>query len=212
MRAAGINRLLVLPLYPQYSATTTGSTFDALNAELQGWRRVPALQFIDAYHDFKPYIDAMAVHLRRYFALHGRPQKLLLSFHGIPEDYAAKGDPYPVQCRHSAQLLARTLELGDSEWQLVFQSRFGPRPWLQPYADITLQNLPRQGAKHVAVFCPGFAADCLETLEEMAIVNRKLFLAAGGERFDYIPALNAEPEHIGALTSLIEQRLSGWNT
>jgi protoporphyrin/coproporphyrin ferrochelatase len=211
MQAVGINRLLVLPLYPQYSATTTGSTLDALSAELQRWRRVPALQFIDGYHDFKPYIEAMAAHLRRYFALHGRPQKLLLSFHGIPAEYAAKGDPYPEQCRYTAQLLAQTLQLADPEWQLVFQSRFGPRQWLQPYADITLQNLPSQGTKHVAVFCPGFAADCLETLEEMAIVNRKLFLAAGGERFDYIPALNTEPEHIGALTSVIEQRLLGWN-
>jgi ferrochelatase len=209
MQAVGIDRLLVLPLYPQYSATTTGSTLDALSAELQRWRRVPALQFIDGYHDFKPYIEAMAAHLRRYFAQHGRPQKLLLSFHGIPAEYAAKGDPYPEQCRRTAQLLAQTLQLADPEWQPVFQSRFGPRQWLQPYADITLRNLPSQGIQHVAVFCPGFAADCLETLEEMAIVNRKLFLAAGGGRFDYIPALNAEPEHIGALTGLIEQRLAG---
>jgi ferrochelatase len=211
MQAVGIDRLLVLPLYPQYSATTTGSTLDALSAELQRWRRVPALQFIDGYHDFKPYIDAMAAQLRRYFVRCGRPQKLLLSFHGIPAEYAAKGDPYPEQCRYTAQLLAQTLQLADSEWQLVFQSRFGPRQWLQPYADITLQTLPRQGVKHVAVFCPGFAADCLETLEEMAILNRELFLAAGGESFDYIPALNAEPEHIGALTSLIVQRLWGWS-
>lgn len=211
LHGKGIERLLVLPLYPQYSATTTGSTFDALSAELGSWRRVPALQFVDGYCDFQPYIEAMAAQLRRHFAKQGRPQKLLLSFHGIPVEYAVKGDPYPEQCRSTAQRLARALQLAESEWQLVFQSRFGPRQWLQPYADLTLQGLPGQGIKHVAVFCPGFAADCLETLEEMSIVNRRLFLEAGGERFDYIPALNAESEHIRALAELIEQRLRGWN-
>jgi protoporphyrin/coproporphyrin ferrochelatase len=175
------------------------------------WRRVPALQFIDEYHDFQPYVEAMAAQIRRYFANHGRPQKLLLSFHGIPAEYAAKGDPYPQQCRHTAQRLAQALQLADSDWQLVFQSRFGPRQWLQPYADITLQALPGQGVNHVALFCPGFAADCLETLEEMAILNRGLFLTAGGGRFDYIPALNAEAEHIQALALLIERRLTGWD-
>jgi ferrochelatase len=210
LQDAGIGRLLVLPLYPQYSATTTGSTFDAVSAELQGWRRVPALQFVDGYHDFEPYIEAMAEQLRRHFAKHGRAQKLLLSFHGIPAEYAAKGDPYPGQCRETAQRLAQALKLSETEWQLVFQSRFGPREWLQPYADLTLQNLPRQGVKQVAVFCPGFAVDCLETLEEMAVMNRKLFLEAGGERFDYVPALNAAAGHMAALTALIEQRLQGW--
>lgn len=207
LQTRGIERLLVLPLYPQYSATTTGSTFDALGNELRRWRRIPALHFVDSYHDFEPYIQAMAAQLRRHFAKCGRPQKLLLSFHGIPAEYAAKGDPYPEQCHQTAQRLARTLQLAETDWQLVFQSRFGPRQWLQPYADITLQSLPRQGIKHVAVFCPGFAADCLETLEEMAVVNRKLFLEAGGERFDYVPALNAETEHIEALAALIERRL-----
>lgn len=211
LQASGMERLLVLPLYPQYSATTAASTFDALSAALRRWRRVPALQFIDGYHDFQPYIDAMAAQLKRHFAAQGRPQKLLLSFHGIPAEYAAKGDPYPQQCRSTAQRLVQALGLADSEWQLVFQSRFGPREWLQPYADITLKNLPRQGVKHVAVFCPGFAADCLETLEEMAVMNRELFLEAGGERFDYVPALNAAPEHIRALAELIERRLGGWD-
>ena len=211
LRDADIERLLVLPLYPQYSATTTGSTFDAVSAELQRWRRVPALQFVDSYHDFEPYIQAMTEQLRRHFAKHGRVQKLLLSFHGIPAEYAAKGDPYPEQCRETAQRLAQALKLAETEWQLVFQSRFGPREWLQPYADRTLQSLPGQGVKQVAVFCPGFAADCLETLEEMAVMNRKLFLDAGGERFDYVPALNAEAGHIAALAALIEQRLRGWS-
>jgi ferrochelatase len=211
LKGKGIERLLVLPLYPQYSATTTGSTFDAISMELRQWRRVPAVQFIDSYHNFQPYIDAMAAHIRRYFARHGRPQKLLLSFHGIPAEYAAKGDPYPEQCRATAERLTQVLELTESECQMVFQSRFGPREWLQPYADITLQTLPQQGIKHVAVFSPGFPADCLETLEEMAIVNRKLFLESGGNRFDYIPALNAEAEHIGALASLLEQHLRSWS-
>ncbi|HEY3487807.1 MAG TPA: ferrochelatase [Gammaproteobacteria bacterium] len=211
LQAAGIERLLVLPLYPQYSATTTASIFDAASRELQHWRRLPDCQFIDGYYDFQPYIGAMAAHIRRYYAEHGRPQKLLLSFHGIPRAYADKGDPYPVQCRQTAQRLVQALQLAEPEWQLVFQSRFGPRPWLQPYADLSLQTLPTQGIKHVAVFCPGFAADCLETLEEMAIVNRKLFIAAGGERFDYIPALNDIPEHIQALATLLEKRLKAWD-
>jgi ferrochelatase len=152
----------------------------------------------------------MAEQLRRHFAKHGRVQKLLLSFHGIPAEYAAKGDPYPQHCRETAERLIRALQLSETEWQMVFQSRFGPREWLQPYADLTLRNLPQQGVKKVAVFCPGFAADCLETLEEMAVMNRKIFLDAGGERFDYVPALNAEAGHIAALTALIEQRLQGW--
>jgi protoporphyrin/coproporphyrin ferrochelatase len=211
LQSSGIGRLLVLPLYPQYSATTTASTFDALSAELRRWRRVPALQFIEGYHDFQPYIDAMAAQLERYFVAHGRPRKLLLSFHGIPAEYAAKGDPYPQQCRRTAHRLAQALKLTDSEWQLVFQSRFGPREWLQPYADVTLRELPRQGVKHVAVFCPGFAADCLETLEEMAVMNRELFLESGGERFDYVPALNDAAEHIRALAELIERRLREWD-
>lgn len=210
LQDSGIDRLLVLPLYPQYSATTTASTFDAVSAVLRRWRRVPELQFIEGYHDFAPYIEAMAARLSRHFAAHGRPQKLLLSFHGIPAEYAAKGDPYPEQCRRTAQRLAQALELADSSWQCVFQSRFGPREWLQPYADVTLRELPRQGVKHVAVFCPGFAADCLETLEEMAVMNRELFLAAGGERFDYVTALNAESEHIRALADLIERRMHPW--
>lgn len=211
LQSARTDRLLVLPLYPQYSATTTASTLDALSAELRRWRRVPELQFIEGYHDFSPYIEAMAAQLRRHFDAHGRPQKLLLSFHGIPAEYAAKGDPYPEQCRRTAHRLAQALRLAETEWQLVFQSRFGPREWLQPYADITLQNLPRQGVKRVAVFCPGFASDCLETLEEMAVMNRELFLAAGGERFDYVPALNAQAEHIRALADLIERRLRAWS-
>jgi ferrochelatase len=209
LRAAGVRQLLVLSLYPQYSATTVGSTFDEVSRVLQGWRRVPALRFIDDYHDDSLYIDAMAAQLRQYWQAHGKPQKLLISFHGIPQRYVNAGDPYAEQCQRTAQLLAQALQLEPSAWQLVYQSRFGAEPWLQPYADKTLIALPAAGIKHVAVFCPGFAVDCLETLEEMAIGNKQRFITAGGERFDYIPALNDQPEHAHALASLIAGGLSG---
>jgi ferrochelatase len=209
LRAAGVRRLLVLPLYPQYSGSTTGSTFDAVSGVLQDWRRVPALRFVDDYHDSPSYINAMAEQLRRYWQAHGKPQKLLLSFHGIPQRYVSKGDPYAQQCERTAKLLAEALQLKADAWQLVYQSRFGAEPWLQPYADKTLSALPAAGIKHVAVFCPGFAVDCLETLEEMAMGNKNRFLQAGGERFDYVPALNDSPEHARALADLIKHELSG---
>lgn len=208
--AKGIDRLLVLPLYPQYSATTTASTFDQLARVFKAVRDLPELHFVRSYADHPGYIQALATSVRKHQAGHGVPDKLLMSFHGIPQSYADQGDPYPNQCQVTADLLADALGLKPHQWQLCYQSRFGLKPWLQPYTDETLKTWGGQGVKRVQVICPGFAADCLETLEEIAIENRRFFLEAGGEDYSYIPALNAEPDHIQALAALILDKLAGW--
>lgn len=212
LRRQNIERLLVLPLYPQYSATTTASTFDAVSAVLRHWRRVPALRFIDNYHDFPPYIEAMTGHIRNFWSRQGRAEKMIFSFHGLPKRYLLKGDPYHCQCHKTARLLADALNLETTQWQVSFQSRFGREEWLTPYTDQVLKAMPAQNIKRVDVFCPGFSADCLETLEEVEMQNREFFLKAGGETFNYIPALNAENPHIEALVRLIEINLQGWET
>ncbi len=210
LEQAGIERLLVLPLYPQYSATTSASTFDAIAGLFAQRRNIPELRFLRDYHIEPGYIRALAQSIRRHRQRHGSADKLLLSFHGIPKRYADLGDPYREQCQASAAAVAAELGLAAEQWQAVFQSRFGRQEWLQPYTDQTLQALPEAGVRSVDLICPGFSADCLETLEENAMVNRDLFLAAGGERFSYIPCLNAEPEHIEFLAELIERNLCGW--
>lgn len=210
LQAQGRQRILILPLYPQYSATTTASVFDAVADEFKTWRWVPEHRFIADYHDDAGYIAAMAAQIRAYWAEHGRSEQLVLSFHGIPQRYALQGDPYPDQCQVSARQLAQALGLEASQWQVTFQSRFGRAAWLEPYTDQTMARLPASGIKEVDVFCPGFAADCLETLEEIALQNRKIFLDAGGRRFTYIPALNDTPAHIEALGRLVTRQIQGW--
>lgn len=210
LRDRDVRHLLVLPLYPQYSGTTTASVFDAVAAELRHWRRVPALRFIDAYFARPGYIDALAASVRAHWQAHGRGERLLVSFHGIPERYVRAGDPYLAQCRATTAVLVAALGLADDQWLLTFQSRLGREPWLQPYTDETLRALPARGVRAVDVICPGFAVDCLETLEETAILNRELFLAAGGERYAYIAALNAEPDHVALLAQLVREQLQGW--
>ena len=210
LRDRGCTRILVLPLYPQYFSGTTGSTFDALAAELTGWRRVPALRMVSDYHDDPAYVAALAQSVRRVWEREGEPERLLLSFHGIPVRYARAGDPYPRQCQRTANLLAEALGLPYERWLASFQSRFGREKWLEPYTDVTLKAWAAAGVKSVDVVCPGFAADCLETLEEIAILNRGFFLAAGGERFRYIPALNDQPDHIRALADVVERNVQGW--
>jgi len=205
LRARGCWRLLVLPLYPQYFAGTTGSTFDAVAATLTGWRRVPELRFVADYHDDDAYIEALVASIRTVWQRDGEPERLLLSFHGIPQRYAAAGDPYHDQCMATAARLRARLDLDADRIVTSFQSRFGREAWLQPYTDITLQEWARAGVKRVDVVCPGFAADCLETLEEIDQLNRELFLRAGGERFRYIPALNDSPAHITLLADLVAQ-------
>ncbi len=210
LREAGCDRILVFPLYPQYSATTTASTFDAVTEELRRWRRVPELRFIGQYHSEPGYIAALAASIREYQQENGTPEKLILSFHGIPQRYAEAGDPYPRQCERTARLLAEALGLEEDRWQLTYQSRMGREPWLQPYTSATLEALAREGVRHVQVLCPGFAADCLETLEEIAMENRDIFLAHGGERYGYIPCLNDRPDHVEALAAIARSHLGGW--
>ena len=207
----GVQRLLVIPLYPQYSASTTASTFDAVAADFQCRRWLPALRFVSSYHDYPPFIQACATHIEQHWAEHGRCDKLLLSYHGIPKHYLINGDPYHCQCHATSRLIAEALSLNEDQFITTFQSRFGRKEWLKPYTDHTLKSLPAQGVNSVQVFCPGFSADCLETLMEIAVENRHYFEAAGGERFDHIPCLNAETHHIDALEQLIRDNLKGWN-
>ena len=202
----GIRNIIVLPLYPQYSGSTSGSTFDAVGAFLKQARTIPNIQFIDHYHDHHSYIQAMAGHIRAYRQEHGQADKLVLSFHGTPVSYRDKGDPYYQQCLQTSRLLQQALQLHDDQILTTFQSRFGKAEWLQPYTDKTMATLAASGVKSVQVFCPGFAADCLETIEEIDQENREIFLSAGGEQFAYIPALNAEPGHIQALVDIVVEK------
>ena len=210
LKQANAQRILVLPLYPQYAAATTASVFDAVVDELKTWRWIPELRFINHYHDHPAYIEALANSIRDHYAVAGQPERLLFSFHGTPKRYFDKGDPYYCECQKTARLVAERLALTDQQWLLTFQSRFGTEPWLQPYTDKTLERLAKEGVKKVAVICPGFSADCLETLEEIDVENRALFIAAGGETFSYIPALNTRADHMHALTELILTHLAGW--
>lgn len=202
--------LLVLPMFPQYSATTTASIFDEVTRVLQTWRMLPELRMPMHYHDKASYIEALALTVEESWKKHGRGELLMMSFHGLPQRYHRAGDPYFCECMKTARLLADRLGLETSAWQAVFQSRFGREPWLQPYLDKTLEGLPATGIKSVDVVCPGFSADCLETLEEVAEENRLLFIKAGGERFQYIPALNDQREHIDMLVELVENESRQW--
>lgn len=207
----GVRKLLVLPLYPQYSGSTAASTFDAISKDFSKRRWLPDFRFVSHYHDFTPYIDAAAKRIESYWAEHGRADKLMFSFHGVPLSYLHKGDPYHCECHKTSRLIAQRLGLGDGEYVTTFQSRFGREEWLKPYTDATLKAFPEQGVKSVQVFCPGFSADCLETIEEIGEENKHYFLEAGGERYEYISALNSRPEHIEALSALVLENLQGWN-
>lgn len=210
MRDEGIDRFVVLPLYPQYAASTSGSVFDAVTEELRRWWKVPALRFIDAYHVDAGWVRATADSIRAWRAANGSGEKLLFSFHGIPERYARDGDPYPGHCRASAEAVVAELGLGPDDWMLTFQSRFGREPWLQPYTDHTLASLARSGLKRVDVVCPGFAVDCIETLEEIEEENAEIFRHAGGEALGYIPCLNADPAHVQALSAVLRRHAGDW--
>ncbi|MCP5195655.1 MAG: ferrochelatase [Gammaproteobacteria bacterium] len=209
LRAAGAQRLLVLSLYPQYSAATVASTFDAVAAELRTWRWLPELRFIAQYHDDPGYLNALAAHIRAD-RTEQPGERLLFSFHGLPKRNLLAGDPYYCQCHKTARLVAERLELEPQQWAVAFQSRFGRAEWLQPYTKVLLADWAKIGIKSVDVVCPGFAADCLETLEEIAMENRQTFLDAGGERYRYLPALNDAADHITALARLIERHAAGW--
>jgi ferrochelatase len=209
MRQSGVERLIVLPLYPQYAAATTASTFDAIAAVFSRWRRIPALSFIADYHDHPAYISAVTRSIQAFRAEHGAQDLLLFSFHGLPQRCRDLGDPYANQCLYTAERIAAQLGLKPDEWRVVFQSRFGRAAWIKPYCVEVLKSLPSEGIRRVDVVCPGFAVDCLETLEEIAMTNRDIFLKAGGASYRYIPALNADETHAQVLAGLIKERLPG---
>jgi protoporphyrin/coproporphyrin ferrochelatase len=209
LRQQQVRRLLVLPLYPQYSGSTTGSVFDAVTRELQRWRWTPELRFINHYCDDQHYIHALANSIREHWQSHEQ-NHLLLSFHGLPKRYLVNGDPYFCHCHKTARLVAAQLGLSKDQWSISFQSRVGREEWLRPYTDEHLLQLAANGTRQVTVACPAFATDCLETLEEIALRNREDFLRAGGEQFEYVPALNASAAHVNALEQLALKHTQGW--
>jgi ferrochelatase len=210
LKAGGATRILLLPLYPQYSGTTTASLWDAVYAWAGRQRHVPELRFVNRYHDDAGYIDALARGIEAHWQANGRGEQLVMSFHGVPERTARLGDPYQQEARQTAQLLAARLGLAPDRWVLTFQSRFGKAKWLEPYTEPTLVQLAQSGTRQVDVVCPGFTSDCLETLEEINQEARHAFLQAGGQAFHYIPCLNASPAWIGALSRIAQQHLAGW--
>ena len=212
LRAAGATRVLVLPLYPQYSGATSASVFDAVAAWGRRARWVPELRFVQQYHDDPGYIAALAAQVQSHWQREGRGRMLLMSFHGVPERTLHLGDPYHCHCQATARLLAQRLGLAAHEYRVTFQSRFGKAKWLQPYTEPTLQQLAREGFEHVDVICPGFVADCLETLEEINQEAREAFMAAGGKTFKYIDCLNDRHEWIDALRGIALRHLQGWPT
>ena len=199
LRDAGAQRIVVLPVFPQASGTTTGPVYDQVGAALRDWRALPDLSLIGDYHDDSGYIDALANSVREHWQQHERTAHLLMSFHGIPVRCVKRGDAYERQCRATASLLAAALELEADAWSLSFQSRFGSERWLTPATEGVLKELPGRGVRTLTVMCPGFAVDCLETLEEIALGGREIYLHAGGEQFQYVPALNDRGDHARAL-------------
>jgi ferrochelatase len=215
LRRQHTERLLIIPMYPQYSATATASVMDEVNSALMQMRNVPEVRWVKHFHDDPGYIDALKQSVLAHWKSFGRPQdaggKLVISFHGVPKRVLALGDPYHCECQKTGRLLAEALGLGKGDYIVTFQSRFGRAEWLQPYTAATLSELARTGTARVDVICPGFPADCLETLEEIAIEGRQTFLDAGGKEFRYIPALNDSPAFIHALARLAERNLQGWD-
>lgn len=207
----GISKMLVVPMYPQYCAATTASVFDAVSQSLQRRRWIPETRFINHYYDRSDYIAALAASVRESWEAHGRGEKLVLSYHGIPKSNTVKGDPYGRQCRETSELLRNALDLKPDEILTVFQSRVGPEEWLQPYCDETLKKLPGEGVKSIDILSPAFSADCLETIEEINEENREYFMEAGGERYHYIAALNDRDDHMAMFERLIRQHLRGWS-
>jgi len=210
LRDEGVRRLLVFPLYPQYSAATVASTFDAVATELKSWRWLPELRMITHYHDDPGYIEALSQSILDVWNQAPRAERLLFSFHGLPKRNLLAGDPYHCECQKTARLVAERLRMEPGRWAISFQSRFGGAEWLRPYTSELLKDWARAGVKSVEVVCAGFSADCLETLEEIAIENQDVFCQAGGERYRYIPALNDSPSHIRVLVDLIRKHTGGW--
>ncbi len=209
LQRKNLQKILVLPLYPHYSATSTGSTFDIVTKELHHWRKLPEIRFIIDYAESPSYIHSLCQSIHAVWQQRG-PEHLLFSFHGIPKRYADAGDPYPERCRKTVELVTQQLRLSSNHWSMSFQSRLGRAEWLTPYTADVLSTLPKRNIKKIQVICPGFAVDCLETLEEIAIQGKKQFIHAGGEDFYYIPALNDQPNHITTLKNLILSHVQKW--
>jgi ferrochelatase len=203
----GVRKIIVVPLYPQYSGATNGSTFDAIGKALSKQRWVPSLNFVTDYYRYDSYIKAVGDSILKHWKSNGRNQKLVMSFHGVPQKYITRGDPYQSQCANSAQRIADYLELENDEWQLVFQSRFGAEEWLQPYCDATLKSYPQQGIKSVDIVCPGFSVDCFETLVEIEGENKQYFIEAGGESYCYIPCLNNADSHAQLMSEIVRNNI-----
>ncbi len=211
LKAQGVGKLLVIPLYPQYAASSTAAALDKVFEQLLLQRNQMSLRTVSRFYDDAGYIEAMKQHIQAYWAEHGRGDKLMLSFHGIPQKNADDGDPYPDECRHSAKLLAEALSLSEQDYIVSFQSQFGKAKWITPSTQALFDELPKKGVKKLDVFCPGFIADCLETMEEIALMGREQFHAAGGTHYQFIPCLNDDPAWIAALTQLVEKQLQGWS-
>ncbi len=209
LEAAGARALVIFPLFPQYSATTTATTFDAVFDELKRRRWMPGLHTIQHYHDHPGYIEALARSVEEHWAQHGRAERMLFSYHGIPRAYFLKGDPYYCECQKTSRLLAQRLGLDAADYAVTFQSRFGPVEWLQPYTDKAVEAWAKAGVRSVQAICPGFSADCLETVDEVGREAREAFEEAGGGEFSYIPALNARADHLRALTDVLLAHLRG---
>jgi ferrochelatase len=212
LKAEGCDRIAIMPAYPQYSGTTTGSIWDAVFAHYAGVRNVPELRLVKHYHDHDGYIDALRDAILDHWDTHGRGEKLVMSFHGVPKRTLLLGDPYHCECQKTGRLLAERLHLRPDEYVVTFQSRFGRAEWLQPYTAPTVQQLAHAGVRRVDVICPGFTSDCLETLEEINMEVRREFEAAGGQEYHYIPCLNESPAWIMGMAEIAEQHLIGWPT
>ena len=205
-----VRRLLVLPMYPQYCAATTGSTFDEVTNVLQNWRWIPEMRFINQYFEEKNYIEALSNSIKSFWKKYPKPQKIIFSYHGIPKRYLTNGDPYHCFCLKTTRLVKEQMRLSDNEIMTTFQSRFGREEWLKPYTSETLKELPKQGIKNIHIISPGFSSDCLETLEELEEENKEYFMESGGESYKYIPCLNDNEDHIDVFINLIRKHTQGW--
>ena len=210
LKADGVNRILIMPAYPQYSATTTASVFDAVYTWAAKIRRIPEFRFVNQYHDEPGYINALADSIRAHWKVNGQAEQLVMSFHGVPERTLMKGDPYHCECHKTARLVMESLGLKKDRYRVTFQSRFGKAKWLQPYTEPTLIEMGKAGVKSVDVLCPGFTGDCLETLEEINMEARHAFLEAGGKEFHYVACLNDSPQWMQGLAGITQQHMAGW--
>ena len=210
LKSKSCRKILVLPLYPQYCAVTTGSTFDKVTEILRKWRWIPEIRFVNNYFEESMYIECLVKSIKESWKKSGKAQKLIFSYHGVPKKYLLKGDPYYCFCQKTTRLVAERMKLKKKDYITTFQSKFGPGEWLQPYTDKTLEELPKKGIKKIHILSPGFSSDCLETLEELEVQNKENFLSSGGERYNYIKCLNDDPQHLKMLGFLILNHIKGW--